>query len=264
MLRDKPEVGGFLAVPDFKSLFTSDFRVTGQQAQRILNRLSRNGQMLSVVPAGGDSTHKEYLTSVIDQLDRRGKRLVLDQPASTPHDEPIFTDDQPVDLIWSELGMRLGVHARITRVNNSGRILSYEIQTDDAVYRQQRRESFRVPVGLEDGVSAALVLSHETPELAVTVKDISATGCRFGIDKETGRDAELAVNMHSSARLLFDNYDSEFTANIRIVWIEKVAENVLDFGVAWENPDEDFVALVKTFIIHKERMLLKRRTGLDV
>lgn len=250
----------FLAAPDFNSVFTAEYCLTTPQAERALNRLASNGQMLSVLP---DHVDTNYLTSVIDQLDCHGHRLVLDQPAEQPNDQPVFSNEDTVRLIWSELGMRLGAHAQITRINDAERILSYEIQVKGEVYRQQRRDAFRVPVGPHDGLTAVLLLCDGSAELPATVKDVSKTGCRFGVDKAAAGKAGLTTHMRASVRLAFEHQETGFNPGFRVVWIEKVADEILDFGVAWEEPNENFIAMIENFVLHKERMLLKRRAGVE-
>ena len=255
--------GAFSAVPEHKSLFSEEFAVKGASASKILNRLARNGQMISVFP---DDTKGEYLSSVIDQLDSEGRHIVLDQPAKAPSNEPVFDTDQRILIIWSELGMHLGVVGTVTAVNTHDRILSYRVELDGAVYRQQRRESFRVPVGPDDGISAELIVGRDADNLTARVKDISETGCRFAVSLEKAREAGIAKHMQAGAHLVFEHEDATtFDPEIKVVWLEKADGDVMDLGVTWGNrPDEDFVALVRHFVVRKERLLLKRRTGLDL
>lgn len=211
-----------------------------------------------------DAKRDEYLTSIIDQLDHNAHQLVIDQPAKQPNDEAVFHTGDKLQVVWSELGMRLGMWSTVTDVYTEGRILSYAVETDGTVYRQQRRETFRVPVGPDDGVDAELIVDRNN-RIAASLNDLSVTGCRLSLPRDEAREAEVANHMRASVMLTFRHEDGAvFNAPIKVVWQEKSGEGRLDVGAAWEKAEEDFIALVRHFVVRKERTLLKRRTGLDI
>lgn len=241
------------------SLFSPEYAVTGGGARRVLKRLARRGLMLNLMTQGESDGR---LASVIDQIGGEAGKLVLDQPPDLSHTLSEFARGQPIRLMWAEAGMRFGAQARVLRVYEQARSVSYEIAVEGSVYRQQRRQAFRVPVGPNDGVEVTFFLAGKPADLPATVKDISVTGCRFELSRRKLMAAGLARGREVGLRLLLDKGAQSFDCRMRVIWIRLANEEIADLGVAWIDPEDRLLEHIQRFVVRKERKLLKWRSGL--
>ncbi|HYW77306.1 MAG TPA: PilZ domain-containing protein [Gammaproteobacteria bacterium] len=245
-------------MPKRESLLTDEFAVTGVPARRVLATLAHKGLMLSVTH---EASGREHLTSVVDQISTEPCRILLDQPPDADKGREVFRVRDTLIMVWTNIGMRFGARARVEAVRTHDAIPAYEIRIEEPVYRQQRREAFRVPVGPQDGIGAQLTVDDQKPALEPVLKDLSATGCRLALDIEWVVEAELEPGARGKLSLTFPKRSNALSSQLRIIWTERAGAGVVDLGATWLEPKDEFVSQVESFIFRKERLLLKRRAG---
>lgn len=242
-----------------ETLFTAEFEVTGPGVRRVLQTLARKGLMLSVVR---EADLKEYVTGVVETaIDGDPCRLLLDQPANNADSRIVFAAGDVVRIAWSNMGVRFGARGRMISVRTAESVPAYEVRVDGAVYRQQRRKAFRVPVGPKDSVNAELVMHSSDGALTPKIKDLSETGCRLSLEIDRAFDAGLEPGVDAVLSVQFAGRSGAIASNVRIVWTERANNEIMDAGAAWVNPKGDFMSSIRRFVIQKERTLLQRRAG---
>lgn len=239
-------------------LFTDEFAVTAVTARRVLATLAYKGLMLSVTHDVSDS---EHLTSVVEHISTEPYRVLLDQPPDAAKGGEVFRERDTLTLVWTHAGMRFGAHGQVERVRSHDAIPAYEVRIDEPVYRQQRREAFRVPVGPQDGLSGQLTVHDRTPALEPILKDLSATGCRLALDIDRVVEAKLEPGVGGELSLTFPGCAAVLSSKLQIIWSESAGGGMMDFGATWIEPEGDFLSQVQSFVFKKERLLLKRRAG---
>lgn len=245
-------------MPERDPLFTREFAVAGAAAQRILQTAKRKGLMVSVV---GDRDTTERLTSVVGQVGDDPYALLLDQPAGTAPGQRVFGAGESVRLRWTDQGLHFGVQAQVVKVDTSVSPPLYQINADGGVFRMQRREAYRVPVGPNDSVHARLSIIQGAEPIIPTVKDLSTTGARLSLELPKALEVGLERYLQAAFTLHLPQYESAITSELLVLWTERSNNQVMDFGARWIDPSSEFTTRIRRFVLQKEKLLLKRRGG---
>lgn len=217
--------------------------------------------MLSVV---SESTPNGCITSVIKRIGPRLDRLLLEQPPGLDADYHVFKQEQILQLIWTDAGMRFGARAEVVGISSRNRLPAYDVRIDSSVYRQQRREAFRVPVGPGDGLSARFWVDRGEDALIPSIKDLSAKGCRLSLPLGEALDMGVSSDFVASLTVEFRNDGKVHSSKLCVVWTARISDELMEVGTCWIEPSTPFVDSIERFVVGKERLLLQRRSGTNV
>lgn len=249
-------------MPELDSLFEEQYALDEAGSRWALHELTRRSTLLSVVHAPGGP---ERLSRVFGRPGPNPSRLLLDHPADDAPLSPALKQDEVLHLYWLDHGVHFAAQVRVMRVHakldGDGGVPAYEVELDGVVYRQQRRETFRVSVGPLDGVQARIRAQESSDMLNATVKDISATGCRLFLETEKAYALGVSAQSSITISLTLPGCPNPMTSAMVVLRAEPFEQRLLEIGARWINPDPEFTRQVERFIVQKQRALLKRRVG---
>lgn len=251
------------------SLFVPEYVLPGTLARQALLELTRKATLLSVSGQDGET---QCLSSVLSSSEANPYRLLIDQPAAIAGTKPVLAPGEPVTLLWVDGGVHYAARGRIVRIainESTNGHPAYEIALSAEVYRQQRRRVYRVPVGPADAVHATLVLESNDAVKAVaeplrpTVKDLSVTGCRIFVEIDKAYEYCLTERTYArlSLRLGISQQIEDLSSRTCVVREQRVGNGLLELGIAWIDPDPEFIRQIEGFVMNKQRAILKHRSG---
>jgi hypothetical protein len=93
---------------------------------------------------------------------------------------------------------------------------------------------------------------------------LSSKGIGTSLDSKYGERAELTEGLETILELLFGASGQEFQINVRVVSVKKLTDLRIGVGLQWLEPTTEFSDYLREFAVRKERVLLRRRSGLSI
>lgn len=245
--------------PDADMLFVDENLVPGNAGKRAAHKLARLWAHLTL---SGEHADNPRPVTIMDLIDEQRRRLELHQTLREKDNPPRFTEGQEVHVIGNDDGVPLGCRGHIEKVEPHADFLAYTVVLKGPIYRQERRNAFRVPVDGTDEVQAELHLSSQSAPLAGRVRDLSMTGCWLELDPDTqtAEDLESELKKGFTIALSMSSRRGATRNQAEVAWTAQSDTGALSAGVYWSHPEPEFTKQVRRFVMSKERELIKRRT----
>ncbi len=236
-----------------RKLFKEEFRLNSDaRAEQVLQRMGRDRETLVVIPGG----HDEEYRSLVLEVNRREGWLIIDelQPElgnrRIEEGLPFFAVGR-ADRIYAGFQSELLEHLVWQGYG------ALRIGFPRAVFYQQRREFFRVPVSLGD-VSSVELLRRGAAPLRANCLDISASGIRVNLPLEEDLALHVGERLENIRFTLQEVY-MEVEGEVRYVeaWGRATRRSVRQVGLRFLNLPANLRERILQYVQRRDRELLR-------